>query len=168
MTPTPRALDDFDQIVRSALRDDAVWELLTSTPQGIADVDKWLKTTAGSIDQQLSFRKDEIESARLERRALSPTDLSEYHAWRKKAVFLKALCEKRLVDIRPLRIEAFGEDRARRMKALLVRLAEVVLDHEAEQIDDDLYDALDEIVLPGDDAPTLREYLERRAERAAA
>lgn len=165
MTTTDHDSQDFDTTMRAALRDDMLWGALTSTVEGLCDVDRWLKTTVNSIGQQLSFRRDEVEAAR-HHGGLGPGEIVEYHQWRKRAVFLKSLCEQRLADIKPLRAEVFGEDRAQRMKDLLVRLAGAVADHEAGDLSDTgLHAQLDAILLPGEDAPTLREHLGRRAER---
>ncbi|MFC7849341.1 hypothetical protein ACFUTU_12790 [Arthrobacter sp. NPDC057388] len=160
-SPTPLRLHDpLDAVMRSCLRDDAVWAEITTTPAGLNQAEHWLKTTASSIDQQLSFRQDDAEIWRL-----SPLDhsaqLIEFLEWRKGALYLKSLCEKRLIDIKRLRTA--DEERAEEMKVLLVRLAETVVAHEGKLIgDEDLYGALDRLSLPGTDAPTLREYLRFR------
>lgn len=156
----PRLQDPLDAVMRSCLRDDAVWAEVTTTPAGLNQAEHWLKTTASSIDQQLSFRQDDAEIWRL-----SPLDhstqLIEFLEWRKGALYLKSLCEKRLIDIKRLRTA--DEERAEEMKSLLIRLAEAVVAHEDGLIGNgDLYGTLDLISLPGTDAPTLREYLRSR------
>lgn len=157
--PTPpRIKDPLDAVMRSCLRDQAAWSGVTRTAAGLNQAEHWLKTTAASIDQQLSYRQDEVEIWRLAPLEHSAS-LTEHLEWRKGALYLKSLCEKRLIDIKRLR--AADESRAQEMKALLLRLADAVLDHAEERIDDDeLYDVLDGISLPGDDGPTLRDCLE--------
>ncbi|MFF1880243.1 hypothetical protein ACFVVC_02075 [Pseudarthrobacter sp. NPDC058196] len=157
---TTRPQDPFDPVMRSGLRDDTVWAEVTTTADGIAKAEHWLKSTAISISQQLAFRQDEAEIQRLSREAQNEP-LVEFLQWCKSALYLKSLCEKRLIDIKHLR--AAEAERAEATKALLTRLAQAVLSHENGKIGDgDLHRALDGISLPGTDAPTLREYLQSR------
>ncbi|WP_247040289.1 hypothetical protein [Arthrobacter rhizosphaerae] len=156
----PRIQDPLDAVMRSCLRDEGVWNEIISTHAGLNQAEHWLKTTTSNIDQQLSFRQAEAEILRF-----TPVEnrdsLIEHLEWRKGALYLKSLCEKRLIDLKLL--HAADQSRSDAMKALLVRLADGVLGHEGERIDDhELYDALDEITLPGKDGPTLREYLNLR------
>ncbi|MDO4254361.1 MAG: hypothetical protein Q4C81_04325 [Kocuria sp.] len=140
--PTPpRIKDPLDAVMRSCLRDEDVWSEVVGTAAGLNQAEHWLKTTAASIDQQLSYRQDEVEIWRLAPQEHSAS-LTEYLEWRKGALYLKSLCEKCLIDAKRLR--AADESRAQEMKALLLRLADAVLD---------------EIRLPGEDAPTLRDYI---------
>ncbi|MFI9629258.1 hypothetical protein [Streptomyces sp. NPDC052042] len=152
---------EFNLLMRSSLKSQDVWEELVSTPHGINQASHWLKTTVHSIDRQLAYWQDQAEIHRLnEYQADARTRLVELHEWRTRARYLKALCEKRLIDLEELRLA--DENRAALVESLLVRLATAVVDHESARIDDEgLHSVLDSIQLPGEDAPSLREYLGR-------
>ena len=155
----PMAPGHNNTYLRSTLRDQAAWDDQTSTEYGRDEVERWLKLTITNIEQQLAARNPIIEALQRPDLWRRSPELAEQLAWRKGAVHVKRLCELRLAELKRLRSN--NEAQLKAMKALLLQLVDLVLDREEGLIDDDeLYDALDELTLPGDDAPTLREYAE--------
>lgn len=152
----------FERRMRSVLRDDAGWAELVADQKGRNDAEQWLKTTSTSIDQQLAFRHDEVEVWSL--RPDEPENasrLADYYEWRKGALYMKSLCEQRIIALN--RMRAADEERAEQVLAVLAALGDAVREHEGGSGDQRLHEALDSIALPGEGAPTLREYLESRA-----
>lgn len=149
----------FERRMRGVLRDDAGWAELVADPRDRNDAEQWLKTTSTSIDQQLAFRHDEVELW-----SLRPEDpknrsrLAEHHEWRKGALYMKSLCEQRIIALN--RMQALDESRADAVLALLLQLGRAVHQHKQDLDIRRLHAVLDRIVLPGEGGLTLRELLE--------
>lgn len=150
--------------MRRALRDDDLWQRLISTPGGLHDVELWLKKTTTSIDQQLAYKQTESEEWRLTPNdATARTALGSYFRWRKGALYLKGLCQYRLLELKQRRNNT--ERNAQRLKDLVFVMAGALRDHELGAIANaDLHGLLDQLTLPGEATMTVREYLDHRSQ----
>lgn len=156
----------FDDLMKTALGDDETWTELVSDPGGLGEAERWLKSTTIQIDQQISQRQVDLEQWRL-----TPEDpesaesIREVQAWRRKALFMKGLCAKRLVDLKVARRER--ADRSDQLRRSLLALGEVVRRHERGELSDDaLHRQLDEVVMPTQQAGetlSLRQVLAARS-----
>lgn len=161
----------LDAQMMRTISDDAAWAETTATADGLDAAQRWLTETLAGIDQQISQRETELALEELDQ---DPQALREhrraYLRWRKQALFLKGLCEKRRRDLRHLRTEQ--DDRSRQLFVALRTLADAVLRHERGEISDhQLHAHLDEISVPPQpawDPQPLRETAERHLDRGAA
>lgn len=164
--PTPpraasseRPRPPFEQRMRSVLRDDTAWAQLVADLKGRNDAEQWLKTTATSIDNQLALRQSQVEQAA--QHPEDPESLSraaEYHRWRRAALYMKSLCEQRIIALK--RLQADDESRADQLLDLLLELGREVLAAPDDATASELHPALDRIFLPGSERITLRQRLQ--------
>lgn len=167
----PRAQAPSETALRAALDDDSAWAQLIADPLTRSQTENWLKATSQSIDAQLIIRRDEFD-------AWAAADLgsdfheseTQYRAWRKKAISMKTLCQKRLAQLKLRWVEA--NKRIDGCTQIIAELGKAIADHQlnyaatehtSSVAEDRLWAHLDKLTLPGDDQFTVRDLVNLRS-----
>lgn len=150
-----------DEAMKTVISDDVLWGQFISSEDNRAQAEAWLISTVQDVDRQLAIRRADFEEwAGAGYRPDFHDELRRLKRWRFRALYFKDLCMQRRRQLIATMKQA--NVRSEALRKAIATLAHTVLLYERDVIDeDDLFDVLDRVTLPGKESPiTLREYAE--------